>query len=81
MIDITLFTKEGCHLCEVVKEELAGLNGRFPHTLHEIDITADPDLWQKYRYCIPVLHIGDIELAAPIGRRQLKAALAKHPPV
>jgi hypothetical protein len=76
MINITLFTKEGCHLCEVVKEELAGLNGRFPHTLHEIDITADADLWQKYRYRIPVLHIGDVELAAPIGREQLEAALA-----
>jgi hypothetical protein len=54
---------------------LAELNGRFPHTLHEIDITADPDLWQQYRYRIPVLHIGDIELAAPISRRQMKSAL------
>jgi hypothetical protein len=60
-----------------VKEELAELNGRFPHTLHEIDITADPDLWQQYRYRIPVLQIGDIELAAPISRQQLEAALAE----
>jgi hypothetical protein len=77
MIEITLFTKEGCHLCEVVKEELMELNGRFPHTLHEIDITGDPDLWQKYRYRIPILHIGDVELAAPIGREQLEAALVR----
>jgi hypothetical protein len=61
----------------VVKEELAQLNGRFPHTLHEIDITGDPDLWQKYRHRIPVLHIGDLELAAPIGREQLEAALVR----
>jgi hypothetical protein len=77
MIDITLFTKKGCHLCEVVKEELAGLNGRFPHTLHEIDITGDPTLWQQYRYRIPVLHIGDEELAAPISQQQIESVLIK----
>jgi len=77
MIKVTLYTKEGCHLCEVVKEELMGLNGRFPHTLHEVDITSNPALWQQYRYRIPVLHIGDIELAAPISRQQLEATLAE----
>jgi hypothetical protein len=77
MIEVTLYTKENCSLCEVVKAELAALNGRFPHTLHEIDITTDPGLWQKYCYRIPVLHIGDVELAAPIGREQLEAALVR----
>jgi hypothetical protein len=77
MKKVTLFTKENCSLCEVVKAELMGLNGRFPHTLHEVDITGDPALWEQYRYRIPVLHIGDVELAAPISHEQLETTLAE----
>ena len=74
-MQVVLYTKEGCGLCDEVKAELAALAADYPHTLTEIDITTQPGLFQKYRYTIPVVHIGDVELQAPITRQQLIDAL------
>lgn len=79
MIPITLYTKEGCTLCEKVKAQLALLaadNEAWAYQLTEIDITADPDLFARYRFSIPVLHIGTLTLKAPISTPQLAAALS-----
>ena len=57
---VTLFTKEGCTLCDNVKAVLESLRTELPHTLMAIDITDDEhDMWfLKYKYDIPVLHVG-----------------------
>ncbi|WP_420627503.1 glutaredoxin family protein [Candidatus Leptofilum sp.] len=78
MITITLFTKAGCGLCNEVKDNLELLRTSFPHQLLEVDISEDDGLFQKYRYTIPVVHIGEIELAAPITAVQLRTALQDH---
>ncbi|MCA9929315.1 MAG: glutaredoxin family protein [Anaerolineales bacterium] len=78
MIEITLYTKEGCHLCDHVKVDLETLKAAHPHfnyRLHEIDITQNDDLFKRYRYTIPVLKIGSKTLTAPIDILQLKNAL------
>lgn len=75
MIDVTLFTREGCHLCEEVADHLDELQERFPHCLGRIDITEDDALYQRYRYVIPVVQIGDVELRAPITEAELEDAL------
>lgn len=75
MINITLYTKPGCHLCEDVKGMLDALTAVYPHHLTEIDITGDPDVFNRYHLTIPVVHIGQTELQAPITAVQLKAAL------
>ena len=74
MINVTLYTKPGCHLCEDVKEILAELTAVYPHTLSEIDITSNRDLFARYHLTIPVVHIGHTELQAPITTEQLAAA-------
>ncbi len=76
MVEVTLFTKAGCHLCEDVKAELAGLTAVYPHHLTVIDITIDRELFARYPLTIPVVRIGAAELQAPISRDQLKSALA-----
>lgn len=78
MIAVTLFTKPGCGLCDEVKAELDRLRPTFPHQLSEIDITQDSELFDKYRYTIPVVQVGDVELLAPITAVQLQEALS-HP--
>ena len=78
MRTLTLYTKEGCGLCEEVKEQLATLAAAYPHKLIEVDITADPALFQQYRIIIPVLLVGDIELEAPITREELVAAFERE---
>ena len=76
MVEVTLYTKPGCHLCEDVKEMLVGLTAVLPHHLTEIDITNDRDLFNRYHLNIPVVRIGQTELQAPITAAQLRAALA-----
>lgn len=76
MITVTLYTKEGCGLCEDAKRDLTHLQANYPHRLTEIDITSDPALFARYRYVIPVIHVGEMELQAPITAVQLKTALA-----
>jgi hypothetical protein len=56
---VRLFTKEGCTLCDKVKDVLLELRPLHPHSLEQIDIT-DPEheMWyDKYKYDIPVLHV------------------------
>jgi glutaredoxin len=71
MTTITLYTKENCSLCDIVEETLASLHALYPHELVKVDITADHDLYLKYRYTIPVITLGQTTLHAPITALQL----------
>ena len=58
---VRLFTKEGCTLCDKVKDVLIDIRETYPHSLEQVDIT-DPEhehWFSKYKYDIPVLHIGE----------------------
>ena len=67
---VTLYTKEGCTLCDKVKEVLREIHeeskgsdiseAKFAHSLRQIDITDDDqqESYDRYKYDIPVLHIG-----------------------
>jgi hypothetical protein len=56
---VSLFTKEGCTLCDKVKDILVSVRDDFPHSLEAVDITdADKiDWYDRYKYDIPVLHV------------------------
>jgi thiol-disulfide isomerase/thioredoxin len=56
---VKLFTKEGCTLCDKVKDVLSSVRENHPHTLLAVDITdaEHNEWWQKYKYDIPVLHL------------------------
>lgn len=58
---VKLFTKEGCTLCDKVKDVLRDLQEEHPHSLYQVDITdEDHSGWfSKYKYDIPVLHLDD----------------------
>jgi len=75
MIRVTLFTKEDCSLCDEVKSLLFSLQKEVPHTLHEVDIDADPALRNRYLEQVPVVQIGPYTLEAPITEIDLKVAL------
>ncbi|MBE2221249.1 MAG: glutaredoxin family protein [Anaerolineae bacterium] len=75
MLTVTLYTKDGCGLCDEVKAELAELAQAFPHKLQEVDITKDSDLFARYRFTIPVVKMGEQTLKAPISKSQLQTAL------
>ena len=60
---IQLFTKEGCTLCDKVKDTLSTIKTTHPHSLYAIDITDkdNKSIWyNKYKYDIPVLHMNNV---------------------
>jgi glutaredoxin len=57
VIKVVVYTKEGCHLCENVVEELQKLSAAHPLEIATVDITANEDLLQRYKEVIPVVEI------------------------
>jgi hypothetical protein len=75
MIEIVLYTRPGCHLCEDAQELLAQLARIYPHTLREVDITSDRDLHARYHLTIPVVAAAGQELEAPLTAAHLERFL------
>lgn len=55
--NVILYKREGCCLCERARKILGQLQGEFALAIQEIDITTDPELYQQYRYTVPVVVI------------------------
>ncbi|HUF38290.1 MAG TPA: glutaredoxin family protein [Anaerolineales bacterium] len=76
MLNVILYTRAGCHLCEDVKTDLESLQAEVPHKLVEIDIAADEALEAKYGSHIPVIQVGPYQRRAPITRQDLLVSLS-----
>jgi glutaredoxin len=55
--EVILYTRDGCHLCEVVKESLERLVHRAAFTWREVDIDTDEQLRRKFNDEVPVVFI------------------------
>ena len=75
LLNVTLFTRKDCGLCDDVKVHLNQMQQEFPHRLAEVDIDSDPSLRQAYSEQIPVVEIGPYKLRAPITREALAMTL------
>jgi glutaredoxin len=56
---VTFYTKAECHLCEEARDMLEDIAALTTYELTEIDIRGNPDIFEKYRYRIPVIIIND----------------------
>jgi glutaredoxin len=54
---VLLYTRKGCHLCEVVKESLLKLHRRGGFQWSEIDVDSDEKLRREYNDQVPVVFI------------------------
>lgn len=74
---IILYGKDGCGLCEEARADLDFLVGELDFDVTEIDIMTDNDLFERYRYLIPVVDIdgGDL-LTPPLTMGRLRDAIA-----
>ena len=54
---VIVYSRKGCHLCEVVKESLAKLSRRGGFTWSEIDVDTNPELRREYNDQVPVVFI------------------------
>lgn len=57
MHDVVVYSRQGCHLCDVVKETLAQAEGEANYQWRAVDIDTDPELRQKYNDEVPVVFI------------------------
>jgi uncharacterized membrane protein len=75
VLNVTLYTRKDCGLCDEVKAQLKELQHEFPHRLAEVDIDSDPVLQSTYSEKIPVVEVGPYRLQAPINRAALAMTL------
>jgi glutaredoxin len=67
---VILYSRKGCHLCEIVKETLAKLHRRGGFNLQEIDVDSDDQLRRQFTDEVPVVFID--------GRKAFKYRMDEH---
>ena len=55
--NVQLYSRKGCHLCEVVKESLVKLHRRGGFNWSEIDVDSDEQLRHLFNDEVPVVFI------------------------
>jgi glutaredoxin len=78
-LQVTLYTRPGCHLCEEAKTAVAPLLREFGAELREVNIENDAVLEERYGSDIPVIFLGARKAAkhrldVEQFRRQLRQA-------
>ena len=59
MAIVTLYTKPGCHLCDIAKAALLRVKLDQPFELVEVDIQCDAGLLTEYGLKIPVVSLNN----------------------
>ncbi len=55
--EVIVYSRRGCHLCEIVKETLAKLERRGGFTWSEVDVDSDEQLRRQFTDEVPVVFI------------------------
>ncbi len=54
---VTFYTRKGCHLCDVARDQLERLRGEADFALEFVDIDGDEELRRKFNDEVPVIFI------------------------
>jgi glutaredoxin len=54
---VVVYSRKGCHLCEVVKESLTKLSRHGGFTWQEVDVDSDSELRRQFNDEVPVVLI------------------------
>ena len=80
MLNITIYSKKECHLCDIARETLLKVQQEMPFSLKEIDIGKDKIALEKYKYLIPVIEIdGEKAFNYKVDENELKKILKSQP--
>jgi glutaredoxin len=78
-VEVVIYSSPDCHLCDVAKSVLEQDRERLDLEIREVDITADPELEERYREQIPVVFVAGKKAfkfrvdAGDLERRVLRA--------
>lgn len=78
MKEITIYSRSGCHLCEVAREEIERIarEGEVEISLKEILIDGNQGLESEYGFMVPVIHIdGAMHGYGRVEEARMKRAL------
>jgi glutaredoxin len=67
---VIVYSRRGCHLCEIVKETLSKLERRGGFTWLEVDVDSDDGLRRQFTDEVPVVFID--------GRKAFKYRMAER---
>jgi glutaredoxin len=74
---VVLFSRPGCHLCDVARDTLREVRERTPFAFEEIDIERDDELELEYRIRIPVVEVdGEERFEITVDPHELAGLLA-----
>jgi hypothetical protein len=62
VLQVTLYGKPGCHLCDDARAVVVRVRADHPFELREVDVSLDPELFRAYGERIPVLELDGEEL-------------------
>lgn len=78
-VQLKLYTRTGCHLCEDMARMLAEQAGRLRFTVQAIDIDEDASLVANYGSRVPVLMLADTLICEYfLDPQALQQALSEH---
>ena len=78
---VTLYERDGCHLCEETHRALRRIGLDRPLAIGRVDIATDPALERRLLVRIPVLAVGERELdAAGLADREIAEWLRQLAP-
>jgi len=81
MLRVTLYSKAGCHLCDEARTHLEDAAADYPLDIAEVDIRRDVELFERYRYRIPVITVDGVErLEGRIEAADVRALFERLPP-
>ncbi len=55
--EVIVYSRKGCHLCEIVKESLVKLHKHGGFDWREVDVDSNADLRRQYNDQVPVVFI------------------------
>jgi glutaredoxin len=62
-LEVTLYMRPGCHLCDEAKSLIAPLLAEFGARLREVNIDTDPKLHERYNVDVPVIFLAGRKIA------------------
>ena len=76
---VTIYSRTGCHLCEVAESTLSGLSSELDFEIEIKLIDGDDALEKLYGHEVPVIHIdGEHHDFFKVDPERFRSSLEKH---
>lgn len=77
-VHVIVYSRQDCHLCDVVLEMARGLQAELPFVIESVDIDRDRDLVARYGTRIPVVTVNQREIGVqPVTVQDLRRAIKR----